>query len=204
MALPKLPPSRCNVPRTGPWDLARLAEGPRAAGVEKSFTTTLFGPKPTKADETAAVLAFLDTLVPPPNPRREQKGAIGAAIRRGEMLFRGKAHCSSCHREPYYTTPGTYDVKLEAEGSPFKFWNPPSLLGIHDRGPFLHDGRAKTLDEVLQVHHTPTMVGGQELTDEERSDLKSNFSWATVRELTRGADIPVCRTTRHPDGRQEC
>jgi hypothetical protein len=46
-------------------------------------------------------------------------------------------------------------------------------LGLYDRGPYLHDGRAKTLDEVLQKHHTPDMLGGQKLTDAELSDLKA-------------------------------
>ena len=168
---PKLTPSLHNVTRTGPWTWHGRQKD-LGAGVKKSFTTTLFGPMPTEG-ETAAVLAFLDSLIPPPNPRPEPASELGAAVCRGEMLFKDKARCSRCHREPYYTTSGVYDVKLEAEGSPYKLWNPPSLLGLHDRGPFLHDGRAKTLDEVLQLHHTPAMVGGQELTGEERSDLRA-------------------------------
>jgi len=165
---PKLTPSLFNVTKTGPWTWHGRQKD-LGAGVAKSFTTTMFGPKPTP-EATAAMLAFLDTLTPPPHP---QPAALRPAARRGEELFKEKAGCIRCHREPYYTSPGQYDVKLDAEGSPYKLWNPPSLLGLYDRAPYLHDGRAKTLDDVLRKHHTPEMLGGERLTEEERSDLKA-------------------------------
>jgi YVTN family beta-propeller protein len=168
---PKLTPSLFNVTRTGPWTWHGRQQD-LGAGVAKSFMTTLHGPRPTE-HETAAMLAFLDTLKPPPHPRAERTGGENAAVRRGEAVFKDKARCNRCHRPPYYTSPGAYDVKLEAEGSPYKLWNPPSLLGLHDRGPYLHDGRAKTLKEVLEKHHTPDMLGGPELTDEEQHDLRA-------------------------------
>ena len=167
---PKLTPSLYNVTRTGPWTWHGRQKN-LGDLVVKSFTTTMFGAEPTQK-EIAAMLAFLETLAPPPRP------SLGAAtdrerLRRGESLFNDKAHCSRCHRAPYYTSPAVYDVHLEAEGSLYKLWNPPSLLGLYDRGPYLHDGRAKTLDEVLQKYHTPEMLGGKKLTDDERSDLKA-------------------------------
>ena len=62
-------------------------------------------------------------------------------------------------------------MKLESDGSPFDYWNPPSLRGVYDRGPYLHDGRADTLEEVLRSHHAPEKLGGQALTPAERGDL---------------------------------
>ena len=163
---PKLTPSLHNVAHTGPWTWHGRQKD-LGAGIEKSLTTTMFGPRPTAA-ETAALLAFLKTLTPPPHPRRNHNDP---AIERGRALFTEKERCSRCHQEPYYTSAAIYDVGLEAEGSPYKLWNPPSLLGLYDRGPFLHDGRAKTLEDVLQKYHTPEMVGGEKLTDAERADL---------------------------------
>jgi len=75
------------------------------------------------------------------------------------------------HKGPHYTSENNYDVKLERDGSPYKLWNPPSLLGLHDRGPYLHDGRAATLEELLHKHHTPEMLGGEALTPSELADL---------------------------------
>jgi cytochrome c peroxidase len=62
-------------------------------------------------------------------------------------------------------------VKLDDDGSPFPLWNPPSLRGVADRGPFLHDGRAETLEDLLRLPHAPEKLGGQALTPQERSDL---------------------------------
>ena len=62
-------------------------------------------------------------------------------------------------------------MKLEADNSPYELWNPPSLRGVYDRGPYLHDGRAETLDDVLRVDHAPQKLGNSELTPAERSDL---------------------------------
>jgi len=62
-------------------------------------------------------------------------------------------------------------VKLDAGGSSYKNFNPPSLVGLSQRGPYLHDGRAKTLDDVLEQFHTPRHIGGPTLTEDERRDL---------------------------------
>ena len=137
---PKLTPSLRRVTHTGPWTWHGW-QTDLGAGVEKSYTETMFGPKPT-ADEVKAVVAFLDTLDHPPNPHRPD-GKLSAAAKRGEKLFAGKARCARCHDGPEYTAKRNYDVKLEPDGSPYDLWNPPTLRGVWERGPFLHDGRAQ-------------------------------------------------------------
>jgi YVTN family beta-propeller protein len=163
---PKLTPSLHNVTHTGPWTWHGWQKDLSAA-VTKSLTQTMFGPAPTKGD-VKALVAYLDTLTPPPHPSNASQGA---AVQRGREIFHGKAACSRCHRPPYYTSPGLYDVKLEPDGSPYELWNPPSLIGLYDRGPYLHDGRAKSLADLLQAHHTSEMVGGRVLSEAERADL---------------------------------
>jgi cytochrome c peroxidase len=162
---PKLTPPLRHVTKTGPWTWHGWQKD-LGAGVEKSLTQTMFGRKPT-ADEVQALLAFLDTLDDPPNPHRSPPEAIA----RGRKLFEGKARCAHCHKGEYYTSPGNYDVHLGPDGSPYRLWNPPSLRGLWDRGPYLHDGRAGTLDELLEKHHAPEKLGGEELTPAERRDL---------------------------------
>jgi YVTN family beta-propeller protein len=160
---PKLTPSLRGVTRTGPWTWHGWQKDLGAA-VTKSFTETMYGPKPA-ADEVQAMLAYFETLEQPPNPN-----AKDAASGRGEKLFRGKAACARCHKGDEFTSTSNYDVGLEDDGSPYDKWNPPSLRGLWDRGPYLHDGRAETLDEVLKVHR-PEKLGGEELTADERKDL---------------------------------
>src|SRR5262249_14781736 len=65
---PKLTPTLRRVTHTGPWTWHGW-QTDLSAAVEKSYTQTMFGPKPT-ADEVAAVVAFLGTLDHPPNPHR--------------------------------------------------------------------------------------------------------------------------------------
>jgi YVTN family beta-propeller protein len=161
---PKLTPTLRGVTKTGPWTWHGWQKD-LGAGVTKSFTETMFGPKPIE-DEVKAVLAFLATLEQPPNPHKRDEAAG-----RGEKLFRGKAGCARCHKGEEYTSESNYDVGLEADGSPYAKWNPPSLRGLWDRGPYLHDARARTLDELLTEHHVPEKLGGEALTGAERKDL---------------------------------
>jgi YVTN family beta-propeller protein len=160
---PKLTPSLRGVTKTGPWTWHGWQKDLGAA-VTKSFTETMYGPKPT-GDEVKAMLAYFETLEQPPNPNRKDE-----AVGRGERLFRGKAGCAHCHKGDEYTSASNYDVGLEDDGSPYDKWNPPSLRGLWDRGPYLHDGRAETLEEVLKSHD-PKRIGGEELTADERKDL---------------------------------
>lgn len=66
-----------------------------------------------------------------------------------------RAGCSNCHAGNAYTTPDSVDVGLVDEIGSTHF-NPPSLRGVSQRGPWFHDGRATTLQEVLRSgHHAP-------------------------------------------------
>ncbi len=160
---PKLTPTLRGVTKTGPWTWHGWQKDLGAA-VTKSFTETMYGAKPT-ADEVKAMLAFFETLEQPPNPNKKDEAA-----ERGEKLFRGKAGCVHCHKGDEYTSTGLYDVGLEEDGSPYDKWNPPSLRGLWDRGPYLHDARADTFDDLLK-YHGPQRLGHEELTPAERTDL---------------------------------
>ena len=95
---PKLTPTLRGVTQTGPWTWHGWQKDLGAA-VTKSFTETMFGPKPTD-DEVKAMLAFLETLEQPPNPHQQGRGGDV----RGEKLFRGKAGCARCHKGEEYTS----------------------------------------------------------------------------------------------------
>jgi cytochrome c peroxidase len=166
---PKLTPSLRSVTKTGPWTWHGSQQSLGQA-VEKSLQETLNGPKPS-AEDVRAVLAFLETLDHPPNPYRKPDGSLTASAERGQAVFTGKGRCSRCHQGEHYTSTKNYDVKLGDDGSPHDLYNPPSLRDVYAREPFLHDGRAETLEDVLRSHHAPEKLGGQALTPEERRDL---------------------------------
>ncbi len=120
-----------------------------------------------RKEELEAVTAFFETLDFAPAPR----DVPADAVRRGEAVFKAKA-CDACHAAPLYTSNEAVLTGLEAADDAFKGFNPPSLRGVTKRGPWLHDGRARTLDEVLLEHHRPLKLSGKpDLTPAELSDL---------------------------------
>ncbi|HEX4591374.1 MAG TPA: hypothetical protein VH120_15675, partial [Gemmataceae bacterium] len=138
----------------------------------KSLVDTMLGPPPSEAD-VRAMVAFLGTLEPPPNPYRTPDGRLTASARRGEAVFNDRrAACSRCHPGPYYTDGKIHDVGTGEKGDVYKGYNPPSLVGVYDRPMFLHDGRAKSLEQLLTGPHSPDALNSRgPLTGDELSDL---------------------------------
>lgn len=163
---PKKTLSLRGVTRTGPWTWHGHQDDLRQA-LQGSFTKTMSKPR-LNPKELDAVVAFLETndFLPPP------KDLPADAVRRGEAVFKGKA-CHTCHVEPTYTTDDVMKVGLESPDDFYKKgYNPPSLRGVSKRGPWLHDGRAKTLGEVFERHHRPSRLGAKsDCTPEELADL---------------------------------
>ncbi len=161
----KMTPTLRGVGSTAPWGWHGAKES-LAQSVEDSLNETLFSTKKPSADEVRDLVSFLKTLDHPKNPKRSTEAA-----QRGGELFRGKANCVRCHQGETFTTPKSYEVGLEADGSPFEFWNPPSLRGVVDRSPLGHEGKAGTIFEFLRLYHQPEKLGGKAISDAERMDL---------------------------------
>jgi YVTN family beta-propeller protein len=119
------------------------------AQVRKSVATTMQGVKLTAGQEDE-LAAYLKTLIPAPPLGRLGQKVDEAVIRRGHEVFE-RHGCGSCHVPPTYSSPRTYDVGSGADASN-KSFNPPSLRGVSQAGPFFHDGRAATLEEVFTQH----------------------------------------------------
>lgn len=157
---PKKTLSLRGVAATPPWTWHGWQKELRAS-VEGSLLKTLQGPKP-KAEELDALVAYLATLEPLPSRRPPSPAAA-----RGAELFRARS-CVDCHAPPLYTSPDVFEVGLESNEDAHRGFNPPSLVGVGSRGPWLHDGRAKTLAAALRAHDP---LGGDELTAEQIADL---------------------------------
>lgn len=160
-----------HVTRTPPWTWHGWQTSLEQAMV-KSATDTMQG-KDLSKGEVKDLVAYLDTLKPPPNPHRNRDGSLTAAAQRGQTVFESKkANCTRCHGGPYFTADRNFEVGLGGRGDRYRGYNPPSLLGIYDRVLYLHDGRATTLEEVLRGPHNPAEVTGEgQLTEQEMSDL---------------------------------
>jgi YVTN family beta-propeller protein len=161
---PKRVLSLRGVKDTGPW--AWNGSMPDLEGqIRKSIATTMHGPKPTKG-QIQALAAFLRTLPPPPSGIQAGERLDEAAVQRGRELFHQQG-CAACHTPPTYTSRKTYDVGLRDEVGNTHF-NPPSLRGVAQGGPFFHDNRAATLAEVFRRFRHQLQ---RDLTDQEVRDL---------------------------------
>ncbi len=161
---PKKVLSLRGVMQTAPWTWHGVKTNLRDS-LRQSFETTMRGPEPTD-EELGALAAYLQTLdfVPPPAIDRDLAA-------RGQTLFQEK-QCDTCHLPPHFTNSEIYEVGLESQEDEYQGFNPPSLRGVGRRAPYLHDGRARTLEEVLKVHHRPSQLSGHsDLTDQELAEL---------------------------------
>ena len=132
-----------------------------------------------------ALAEFLNGLQPLPSPLRARDGSLSEEALRGGGVFRG-AGCAVCHAPPLFTDRKLHDV---GTGEPFHddprddkkvpetmgpAFDTPSLRELWLTGPFLHDGRATTLREVLtafNVNDQHGSAGG--LTEAELSALEA-------------------------------
>jgi len=104
------------------------------------------GAEPSK-ETLDALAAYVKSLPNGPAPFLNKDGMLAnnapADVKRGFELFSGKAGCMTCHVPAAYDKKGPEDV---GTGGPFKV---PSLRNVSKTGPWLHDGRFKTLDETV-------------------------------------------------------
>lgn len=136
--------------------------------IEEEIPGLLQGQKPTPA-EVHALAAYVGSLPLTPNPFRLPDDSFTAPAVRGKALFEGKAGCVSCHAGPRAggqqkawigTTPPGIELQV------------PRLGGVYDTDPYLHDGKARTLEEVFSQQNPKKLHGkAHELSDGERKDL---------------------------------
>jgi YVTN family beta-propeller protein len=136
-------------------------------------------------DDLAAYVSFLTNA--PPSPYRKQDGTLSEAALRGKTLFNNPAlQCASCHITPRFTDSVLTNVAdyvshdvgtlTPASGQRLGAMLPgidtPSLLGAWDSAPYLHDGSAATLLDVLTTRNTNDQHGvTSTLTTNQLSDL---------------------------------
>lgn len=105
----------------------------------------------------------------------------------GKNIFFGKAKCAHCHKGDHFVSTWrlTANIGLETnyedQGSGNGKFKVPSLRNVELTGPYMHDGRFDTLEEVIEhyssgVKDHPQLdwtleSGGIGLNDLEKSDL---------------------------------
>ncbi len=159
------------VHKTAPWTWHGWQDDLEAS-IAKSFIDSMQG-KASSSEDNKAVIEFLKSLKPVPNPYRSADGNISDSAQRGKLVFESSiAGCAKCHSGPNFTDGQIHDVGLGSKDDRYSGYNTPSLVGLINKTRYLHDGRAKSLESVLKQWHAPENVNGEgKLTDEQLTDL---------------------------------
>lgn len=118
------------------------------------------------------IAAFLDSIPAPTPPT----GADGASVDRGAEIFYSDASgCTACHAGEDYTDGLTHYVgtgPADVVRETHTVFATPVLHGIAHTAPYLHDGSAATLDDMVErLVRTDRMGTGSHLTDDDARDL---------------------------------
>jgi len=128
------------------------------------FAKVLMRTDPFPEDKLRDLTAFIRSR-PPVRTRRADDQEMTEAQQRGRDLFFAThtpsgeeipyfSRCSSCHRPPLYTLRLPFSVGTKSASDGSGLFDSPHLLGIGSTAPYLHDGRAKTLEEIWTVYST--------------------------------------------------
>ncbi len=126
---------------------------------------------------------YVMSLVPTPSPELGRgwfsRAVLSDAAKRGEKLFK-QAGCAECHPdgqtgpngEKLYTDMKLYDMGLGVGNEEHRKFDTPSLTECWRTAPYLYDGRALTIEEVLtECNPNDTHGKTKDLTPEQIKDL---------------------------------
>jgi YVTN family beta-propeller protein len=160
--LPKATPSLWGVHETAPY----LRDGSLGDLVDAShLMVTNMGGLGLSASEAGDVMAYLRTIPMPDNAHAERLPT--GLLSRGEAAFAER--CGSCHAGGTLT-----DGRLHGLNTGIDVVT-PSLRGVFATPPYLHDGSARTLDEVLRRHPADLADApeGPKMTIDEREAIEA-------------------------------
>ncbi len=138
------------------------------AAVRAGIRHILFSVRPEA--EAVAIDAYLKSLTPVPSPHLDQ-GRLSASAHRGKAVF-DQAGCTACHAAPLYTNQKPFPVGTGKGREENTAFDTPSLVEAWRTAPYLHDGRATTLKEVLTIYNPDDKHGHTSgLSDQDLDDL---------------------------------
>ena len=139
--------------------------------VRAGFRHILFAVRPEQ--ESVSIDEYLKLLKPIPSPYLVE-GKLSASAKRGRKIY-SKAHCDSCHTGALHTDLQQHNVSTGDGLDKDRKFDTPSLIEVWRTAPYLYDGRAVTIEEVLTKYNPDDKHGlTSNLSDKEIRDL-SNF-----------------------------
>ncbi len=163
------------------------------------FSTVLTRTEPFNYKDLDALVAYIMTDIPyPPNLQYNPNGELTELQLRGKAIFdrthdtRGNLippanRCITCHPPPYYTNMKMVDVGTLAATDDSMLFDTPHLNNIYASSPYLHDGRAETLEEIWTKYSPEDKHGvANDLTKIELNELVEYLKTLSGPEYYRG------------------
>ncbi len=135
-------------------------------------------------DRTLADLSLYVLSLPPrPNRWRSPDGELTPAQERGKAIFERSVdtfkkpipesnRCSYCHSGPKGTSQKIFDVGTRKPTDNTGLFKAPMLTNIVLTAPYLHDGSARSLEEIWTIYNPDDKHGRtNDLTKDELNDL---------------------------------
>lgn len=127
------------------------------------FAKVLMRTEPFPQEQLKDLTAFIESL-PPARRTTDSETKLNPAQERGRAIFfasrtpEGTAiprdrQCPTCHRPPLYTVRLSFNVGTRTPYDTSELFDTPQLLGIAASAPYLHDGRAQSLEELWTVYN---------------------------------------------------
>jgi YVTN family beta-propeller protein len=139
---------------------------------------------PFTPEELAALDRYITTIPRPPNRYRNPEG-LTPAQSRGKALFERtvtndgrsippEGRCIACHPPPYFTNCQKMNVGTKSwlDDEKHDLFDVPHLNNIYETPPYLHDGRAETLEELWTTFNPHDEHGFvNDMTKDQLNDL---------------------------------
>lgn len=124
----------------------------------------------TTERKAQAIDGYLKSLKPIASPYLVN-GKLSEAAENGQKLF-SKAGCVLCHSQPLYTNMSKYNIGTSTDQDDNRDYDTPTLIEVWRTAPYLHDGRAATIKDVLTKFNKNDRHGRTSgLTDKEIEEL---------------------------------
>lgn len=160
----------------------------KADNIYPNIFANLFADKQINTSNLAQALAAFERTIIHDKADHEPT----ASEIRGQQLFHSRSlRCNLCHKPPYFTDGLFWDIGLIGDDLGRGVYEPdnkfashafktPTLWGLSKRGPYFHDGSAKTIEEVIEHYNkggeverdsVHPQIHPLEMTEQEKADL---------------------------------
>jgi cytochrome c peroxidase len=132
----------------------------------------LFHSEGFNAKQLADLVAFIKAIPLSPNRHLARDGQLTSAQERGKTIFFQK-NCDTCHTPAtHYTAKTSSDVGSASQYDTSGLLDIPQLDRIYEKPPYLHNGEAKSLEEIWTLYNPADKHGvTSDMSKEQLNDL---------------------------------